>query len=339
MQEKKILFRADGNSEIGLGHLYRTFALIEMLKENYECRLVTRSDSELIIIPKTYKVDLVPVSIYINDEPKWLAENYNTSANLIIADGYAFDSNYQKEIKKLGYKLIYIDDLTTIENSADIVINHSLVVTREHFQAKPYTKFALGSHFAMLRPKFIEVAKKSKQPKKIKEAFISFGGVDFYDLTSKAVEALINIKSIHKIHVLIGAAYKHQNIFEIETRNSNVKIYRNLSEEEVIGVMQKCQLAIIPSSTISYEVCSVKMLIICGYFIDNQELIYKGLKKNNVIFPAGDYTLYNISKFEGIINEVINSDISTQNQMLKNQKKLFDGKQKQRFLNIINTLY
>ena len=34
--KKKILFRADGNSEIGLGHLYRLFSLVEMLKDNFK---------------------------------------------------------------------------------------------------------------------------------------------------------------------------------------------------------------------------------------------------------------------------------------------------------------
>lgn len=163
MEKKKILFRADGNSSTGLGHLYRVFALIEMLKENYEYTLVTKADTELIIIPKSYKVDVIPSKVGINEEPYWLSKNYNTEINIIIADGYAYDSNYQKKIKKAGYKLIYIDDLTTTKMSADVVINHSLVVKPEHFKAKRETQFALGAQYAMLRPKFIEVAKKKKR--------------------------------------------------------------------------------------------------------------------------------------------------------------------------------
>ena len=39
---KKILFRADGNEEIGYGHVIRSLALADMLKENFECIFVTR---------------------------------------------------------------------------------------------------------------------------------------------------------------------------------------------------------------------------------------------------------------------------------------------------------
>lgn len=336
MEKKQILFRADGNSKIGLGHLYRVFALIEILKENYDYTLLTRADSELVVIPKSYKLDVIPPEIDIIEEPNWLSKKYETTTNIIIADGYAYDSSYQKDIKKAGYKLIYIDDLTTTEMSADVVINHSLIVKPEDFHAKLDTTFALGSNYAMLRPKFIEIAKTNKQPCAVKEVFVSFGGADFYDLTTVAVEALIQIKSIKKIHVLIGAANKHQNIYKIE--NKNINIYKNLPEAELIDVMEKCQLAIIPSSTISYEVCSVKMLVICGYFIDNQKLIYNGLKERKAIFPAGDFSTYNILRFEHIINEVIELDVIKRNRMLESQKALFDGNQKERFLDIIKRI-
>jgi spore coat polysaccharide biosynthesis predicted glycosyltransferase SpsG len=35
-QNRKVILRADGNSEIGLGHVYRSLALAEMLNEDFE---------------------------------------------------------------------------------------------------------------------------------------------------------------------------------------------------------------------------------------------------------------------------------------------------------------
>ena len=53
---KEILFRADGNSEIGLGHLYRLFSLIEMLKEHFKFTFVSSENSTVNIIPNSYQV-------------------------------------------------------------------------------------------------------------------------------------------------------------------------------------------------------------------------------------------------------------------------------------------
>ena len=237
MQKKQILFRADGNSKTGLGHLYRIFALIEMLKVHYDCTLITRADSELVIIPKTYNYKVMPSKIDVSNEGKWLSEHFKTT-EVIIADGYDFDSIYHQQLKKHGFKLIYIDDLTTTKMYADVVVNHSLVVKPENFTAEPYTKFALGPKYAMLRPKFIEISKERKEISTIENVFVSFGGADFFDLTSKSVKALIDIDSIKEIHVLIGAAYKHKEIFTLENGNNQIIIHKNLPETEVLEVMK-----------------------------------------------------------------------------------------------------
>jgi UDP-2,4-diacetamido-2,4,6-trideoxy-beta-L-altropyranose hydrolase len=40
MANKKIILRVDGNSNMGLGHIYRGIALAEMLKDEFEVLFV-----------------------------------------------------------------------------------------------------------------------------------------------------------------------------------------------------------------------------------------------------------------------------------------------------------
>jgi UDP-2,4-diacetamido-2,4,6-trideoxy-beta-L-altropyranose hydrolase len=140
---KKILFRADGNSETGLGHLYRIFALIEMFRDNFEYQLLTRENSSIAVIPVTYDYQILPGNVLTENEPNWLNENYPPDKWVIVTDGYHFNSSYQKAIKKLSYRLICVDDLTTEYMYADIVINHSEHVKAGDYKAESYTKFAL----------------------------------------------------------------------------------------------------------------------------------------------------------------------------------------------------
>ena len=109
--KKKLIFRADGNSDTGLGHLYRLFALVEMLKDDYSFTFVSSNSSTISVIPKSYSIELIPKKISINDEPIWIANKFNPKEYIIIADGYHFISSYQKHLKSLGFSLIYIDDL------------------------------------------------------------------------------------------------------------------------------------------------------------------------------------------------------------------------------------
>ena len=50
--------------------------------------------------------------------------------------------------------------------------------------------------------------------------------------------------------------------------------------------MQKCNFAVAPASTILYELLCVKMPIFSGFYVDNQELIYKGFLNKEVIYKG-----------------------------------------------------
>ncbi len=337
--KKKILFRADGNSNTGLGHLFRAFALIEMYKDTHEYVFLTRSDSTIEVIPDEYNIDIIPASISIRDEVSWLNQKFSEKEYILIADGYQFNSLYQKEIKLRGYKMMYVDDLATEFMYADIVINHSPHVSEEDFMTAKYTQFALGTEYAILRPKFLKKAKDNKEIESINNVFVCFGGADFYDLTYKCLSGIINLNQVKQIHVVLGGAYKHENIFELtEKYKDRIIIHRNLSEEEMIELMEQCELGIIPSSTISYEVCSVKMLIFSGYYVDNQVNINKGFEEQGLIYNVGDFNLLSSKGFKDKVVEIINDSSENYSKMLENQKRVFNGNQKNNFLELINKL-
>ena len=339
MDCKKILFRADGNSNIGLGHLFRSFALLEMLKDNYDCFFLTKKDSFIDVIPKEYSINIIPENISYLEEPNWIFKKYSSEEFIIIADGYHFKSNYQKQLKQNGFNLVYIDDLGIEKMYADIVINHALNLNIKYFDSAGFTKYALGSEYAIVRPKFIKAAKKVKEIKKIDEVLICFGGVDFHDFTNRALDGVIEIPSIKKINIIISSAYSHENIYNtLKKRKEDVFIYKNICENKMIELMNKCQLAIIPSSTISYEACSVKMLILGGYYVDNQKRINEGLDLNGMIYNVGDFRELKAEDFKRKVLEITKENTLNYEKMIKNQSKMFDGKQKNRFNKLIESI-
>ncbi|MCK8523329.1 UDP-2,4-diacetamido-2,4,6-trideoxy-beta-L-altropyranose hydrolase [Aquimarina sp. D1M17] len=335
--KKKIIFRADGNKTTGLGHLYRLFGVVEMLKEHYEFVYLTRSSSTTSVIPKDYTTVLLGSDITSEKEPHWIANRYEPKNHIIIADGYHFTSLYQKEIKELGFQLIYIDDLAKEHMYADIVINHSPYLKVSDFTHESNTEFALGTKFALLRPSFLEAAKKTREIKSINKAFVCFGGADMLNLSLKATQALLQIDQIEEIHVVLGAAYQDQEIYALEKQaSSRLHTHSNLSENELADLMTSCNFAIAPTSTILYELCCVKMPILGGYFVDNQELIYKGFLEKHAIFGGGDYTQYTVDSFKNAILGIL--EVKSYENCLHSQQELFDADIKQRFLNLIEHL-
>ena len=321
---KTILFRADGNASTGLGHLYRLFSLVEMVKEDYNFVFLTKEESTLDVIPKDYQLRTIPEHISITQEPEWINAQFPSNSHSIIADGYHFDTKYQKQLKQLGYNIVYIDDLAKEEIYADIVINHSPYLKTSDFKQQSYTHLALGTQFALLRPEFLKAAKETRTIKNIDTAFVCFGGADPHDLTIKAVKALLRIKRIEQIHVVLGGAYKHEALMGLSHQYpKRIITHRNLSEQELVAIMKSSDFAIAPASTILYELCCVKMPILSGFYVDNQELIYKGFVDKGAIYEGGNMQHYSQEDFLVHIESILLKD--NFNKIINAQHQLFDS--------------
>lgn len=310
---------------------------MEIVKNETEFVFITHESSTDSVIPLSYKKRFVPKSIKIVDEPLWLAHNFLPEEHVIIADGYHFTGQYQKQLKELGFNLLYIDDLASEHMYADVVINHSPYIKQEHYSKEPGTVLALGTKYALLRPLFLIEAQKERVINSINTVFLCFGGADPLNLTITAVKALLGFTNFKKINIILGAAYENQEILELEKSNKErMYIYRNLSEERLIEIMKQSNFGVVSASTILYELCCIKMPILCGFYVDNQELIYKGFLKNTAIYNGGDMKEYKISNFTTKIRSIL--DTETFESQIKAQKDMFDDKIGIRHVNIIKNL-
>ncbi len=307
MNFKNVVIRVDGNSNIGLGHIYRGLALANILEKKFLVEFVIRADTTVSPIKNAgYDYTLLPNKVSLIEEPKWFKDNYTTDS-IIVLDGYNFTKDYQIKIKKLNYKLVYIDDLVEGKQVADLVINHSPGIKEYNYKIAEYTTLALGLNYALLRNSFIEVNRKElKKRNNIKNIYISFGGADANDFSFIAVNEVLKLNFIETINVVLGAAYMNKDIFRLNT--SRLNIYKNIAEKEVFKLMKDTDLAIVPSSTTSIELASLGVPMILGYFVDNQRNIYNGFLNKEAITGVDDYNNFDFKKLNNLINSLHNSD-------------------------------
>ena len=325
--KKKIYIRCDGNAEIGLGHLVRCMAFGLMLKDDFSIHFVCKHAPESSI----QEIEAAGfLYTKIKKEEEFLS--ILNPMNLVVLDHYDLDTAFQKIIKQIGCKLICIDDLCDKEFYADLIINHAPGIKPSDYQAQHYTKFALGTNFALLRPAFLEAAKKEHIIEKIDTAFVCFGGADFYDLSLKSINILLEFEQIEEINVVLGSAYKHSSIFKLAKENFKIKLHSNLGEITLCNLMKKCNIGIVPSSTIMYELCSVGMPIISGYFVDNQKKVYQYFK-DKLFYGLDDFRQFNENKLKEIVYSILqfeNTDF-----WRINQKHFFNGKQNYFFTKLL----
>jgi len=294
MPDRKVIIRVDGDSDIGLGHIYRGIALAEMLKSNFNIVFVVKRTT--IISPVSdagFQYVLIPNDCELFNEPEWFVKNFKRDA-IIVIDGYDFTEDYQSKIKEYDFRLVYIDDLIKGTQKADIVINHSPGAQAHDYKKEDYTKLALGLNYAIVRKLFAQyVPEKRRVNSEVKSVFISFGGADANDFSYLAVKALLDIKVIEEINVVLGAAYTQKAIFNLNTEK--LKLHENLTEQAMFDLMKKVDLAIVPASTLSIELAFMGVPMLLGYFVDNQKGIYNGFISENLAVPLGDFNKFNFT--------------------------------------------
>lgn len=290
MDKPKVYIRADGNSEIGLGHVIRSLALAEMLKDNFDCIFVTRflTDyintearkvcGDVIKLPESDGHFDAFLSILLGDE-------------IVVLDNYFYHTDYQKAIKNKGCKLVCIDDIHDKHFVADVVINHAPYVQKSDYSIESYTKCLLGTKYALLRTPFLQLAKRQKKYIAASKAFVCFGGSDYNNITQRVVEQLLLFNFITKISVVTGGAYLFKDELQllVEHDPNRILYYSNIGAGQIVDIMTNSDFAIVPCSSILWECMAAKLPVVTGYYVDNQKCISDYFLDKNIGCVVGDF--------------------------------------------------
>lgn len=333
MSKPTILFRADGNSKIGLGHIVRSLALAEMLQPHFNCIVAVREPTGPIyrlIKENGCEVLALPASIDLLSEAKQLIQQLNEKIQGVVLDGYQFTTKYQQTLKS-AFKLVCIDDIHSIHFVADAIINPAGGVAANNYSKEADTQLFSGPAYALLRSPFLMAAAQDRSFPNGQRVFLNMGGADPENYTARLLEQLIDFPEISEIAVIVGSANPHLSDLEtIQVKYKQVEIYSNLSARQMCSLMQSCSLAILPPSSVAYEWCSVGGPLFLIRTADNQINLEQFLLKNKLAYSFAD--------FDQILPELTASKTTEFDALLQRQCTYFDGQSSGRLRNIFYRL-
>ena len=311
-----------------MGHFIRTLALGEMLKDDFYCIYVTRnpSDYQRDEVNKVCEelIELPEDDSHFEKFLELLEGN-----EIVVLDNYYFDTDYQRKIKYKGCTLVCIDDMHDKHYVADILINHAEALSPQDFSVENYTRLCLGYKYALLRKPFYT---NEKAHKKSHDVLISIGGADANDITYKVATAVKNYFKELKIAVLIGNAYNGKLK---DTDLPGLDLYYSLPATEVSILMASSKIGVFPASTIAIEATAMRLPFLVGYFVKNQEEIYKGIVNNDLGIGLGTFNDFNEEFFIDKLELLLNNN---QEQITSNQAKRLDRNSSERLKTMIASL-
>jgi len=253
--------------------------------------------------------------------------------DIVVLDGYLFSKEFQQEIRSTGAGLCCIDDIHDKEFCADLILNHTPGITKADYRTPFYTQYGLGLDYALLRPQFLSSARNfsfSARTSSEKSIFICFGGADPENLTLEVLNLVAEFKCFDEITVVTGSLYKFTDLLEpLIQRNKNIQLYCDVNETEMLSLMRNSDIAIVPSSGILLEALSAGCQVITGYYVDNQQFLYRNFVESQSVIGAVDFSSGHLKKS---LEEVLN------NNSVVIHKPEIDGNSDERILKLFHQL-
>jgi UDP-2,4-diacetamido-2,4,6-trideoxy-beta-L-altropyranose hydrolase len=278
----KVHIRVDGGQEFGLGHLVRCIALAQMLKKAYDISFFSK-EIPMKIAREIFENGFASEKISSESEFFDVLEGNE----IVVLDHYDLGTDHQRKIKEKGCRLVCIDDLHDKEFHADLIINHSPGITPQDYSAQPYTQFALGPKYALLRSNFIQAAGRERKIKSYDSVLICFGGSDPTNLTKKVLEYLGRSSLFLKITVVLGPSYAHKESLVAFANKDHVTIMEALDEGAMLQAMLSTSIAVVPASGIVMEAIAAGTVPLIGYAAPNQKNIFRFFQE------SGDFGCFN----------------------------------------------
>lgn len=323
MSKASILFRADGNSEIGLGHIYRCVSLMDILGEWYDFKFITKCTLPEII--ETISRISTVIQIRDNTNEIEIVREIAGSNDIMVIDGYQFDYEFQNSMRSLGLSVVVIDDNVAEKYDADVIINHGNKHIINQYKNVAQGKVYTGFEYLILRKEFLNLATVNRKLVEVDSVVICFGGADPFNCSKKALESCLKKSWIKEINVITGAAYIHEDLEQIirATHYPTIKLFKNQTADEIIELLTQSHIAICPASTIALEVCCAKLGLLTGKVVDNQENILRGLLDSKCAVSVGDFLKCTVDDIADRLDQFRN--VVFVNEMVSHQTINFTG--------------
>ena len=297
----KFLIRVSASPGIGNGHFMRCISLAHILMvHKYKVYFLTDTKNAMLLHrleTENIKYQIITVNTIKADAQITVESARWYGIDWVITDGYQFTTNYQKEIKDAGFKLLSIDDIAQYHFVSDIILNQNLLAEKRiKYSCESYTKKLLGIQYMLIRKELYEYKEwKREIVKDARKLLITMGGSDSYNYTLKILQALQKVPGRFDISVLVGSNYEY--LQELTDFNANAvvkaKILRNMYNP--LPLFQETDIVLAAAGITMWELAFLQTPMILGIIAENQSY---GAK----LMQELDYAV-NIGWYNGINND------------------------------------
>jgi UDP-2,4-diacetamido-2,4,6-trideoxy-beta-L-altropyranose hydrolase len=280
---------------IATGHVMRCLALAQAWQDSggqvvFAMAESTPAIDELLRVEGMGVVQLQVSPSSVEDARDVSALARDRHAIWAVVDGYRFDSEYQRNLKNAGLKLLFVDDLGQCEHyCADLVLNQNAHASESMYQGREvHTKLLLGPRFAMLRRNFARWRKWRREvTPNGRKVLVTMGGSDPDNFTVVVLESLRKVKIDGlEVVVVLGGSNPHAGFAkQVASQSSAIRILKNASN--MPELMAWADVAVAAAGSTCGEMCLLGLPALLIDLAENQTPVARELGRTGVAIHLG----------------------------------------------------
>ncbi len=287
--------RADGNTNIGLGHLARCMALADRLGNYGQVHFLLSAASAENALRLGISQQLLVPEAFSFDSARALVPQLSPG-DWIIIDHYGLNQPYLDALKSADIGTVQINDLPDQALAPYAIINHCPNLTPKDFPAITANPnhWLLGLEWLMLRSPFPSLI--ANPPENGEGLFLCFGGTASGGQLQKCLQWLHESHYSNPVRVICP---DHADAVFIAKRFPKLKIsaFARQAAHAIASLMRASAVAIVPSSTLALEALAAGIPILTGITAQNQSLLAQQLQAFSGVEQLGSWDKVSSKEF------------------------------------------
>lgn len=270
-----ILMRADGGAEIGMGHVVRSHALAESLRERgARVRFLTAAGPG-----RDWLVAQEVEAQVLKADPGSSADAEETvrcaregGASVIVTDGYGFRAEYLSALTATGVPVASIDDLCAWPFPSDLIVNGGVGSAHLRYQKEARAIVLQGPQYLLLRRPFRPGREDRVFPPLVGRMLACFGGADPVDWTGLVLDVWAGLSPRPALDLVVGSAYERLDPLRARAASRGAAVYHDLSASALAERMTASDLAVASCGMVAGELMALGVPAVLGVLSEDQRL-------------------------------------------------------------------
>lgn len=327
--ENTYLFRADGNSATGMGHLMRCLTIASAIKGRviFVC---SKEESAGVVIDRGFEAVVLHTNPHCMEEeiPKWEDLSLRLEKPvMILVDSYYVTDTYLTALQKYG-TVALLDDCAEHCYPVHMIINYNVFADLEQYKRlykDTKTLLYVGGSFVPLRREFQNSTYQIRET--ARDILITTGGGDIDNIGGEILTRLAERMPDMQLHLVAGRFHPgKEELKKFAAHRENVYIYEDVTA--MASLMEKCDICVTAGGTTIYELSSIGVPLVGFSYAKNQEALPEYLGKNKIAAYGGAWHKDKQSTLNRICEQVeaLASSYEKRLEYWKRERLLIDGK-------------